>query len=54
MVQHKQADTAIDWHEGEIAGEVIVDNTADLLAKAPTSQTPIWIASNFIVRFNTF
>ena len=39
MVQNKEADTAIDWHEGEIAGEVIVDDTADLSAKAPKQNT---------------
>ncbi len=33
MVQNKEADTAIDLHEGEISGEVIVDNTADFIGE---------------------
>ena len=39
MVQNKKTDIAIDQHEGEISGEVIVDNTADFLAKAPKQNT---------------
>ncbi len=47
LEQNKESDTAIDWHEKEIAGEVIVDNTADFIGKGVKTkyihnQSDVW------------
>jgi hypothetical protein len=38
MVQDKETHTAIDRHEGEITGEIIVYDTADFICKRPKTK----------------